>query len=157
MSGVTVWLPGLPASHDGSSIESIRLYVKNVSEFLSSPVARLICQCHPNHVALLSGPSTNIPPRGTFSSWWSYFDELGVKENHMPSVISAFPETSNDSASNVDVDPLKELVSSGTLPDGTLALKYRFHQYSHSRVMCIVCSRPHLTQRFLSGGRGIAA
>lgn len=119
MARVAVWLPGLPAPYDGTSIESIASYVKDVSEFLSSPLTRLVCQCHPNHIALLSGPSI-IPPRGVFSSWWSYFDAIGVNEKHM---LNGRPGLSIASNGAPDLDPLKQLVSAGTLPDGELACR----------------------------------
>lgn len=115
---VAVWLPGLPAPYDGTSIESIRSYLKSVSDFLSSPLVRLVCQCHPNQIALVSGPAASIPPCGTFSSWWSYFDTMGAGERHMQYVRSDPLVLSNGTS---DGDPLKELVSSGTLPDCKLA------------------------------------
>ena len=128
-------LPGLPAPYDGTSIESIRLYLKSVSDFLSSPLVRLVCQSHPNHIALVSGPSASVPPCGTFSSWWSYFDTIGVRERHIQCVRSDPPVSSNDT-SDGDGDQLKELVSSGTLPDYKLACNNAYYSLSFTWGAC---------------------
>lgn len=104
MSSVQIDIPGLPKPYT-SSIDSLRSYVRDLSDFLCSEPARSICLAHPNHVALGSDNElkkfSEIP-----EDWWLFFDTLGQREYG----LGRAGET------NEGEDVLQKLVAHGSLP-----------------------------------------
>jgi hypothetical protein len=98
-------LPGLPSRYSPTRA-SLQAYIRDITEFLQSPLALTIIASHPNQIAISAQADSNVPEE--WSDWWYFFDVLGEGEGYLgDEVPHERVKTPN---------PLRRLVSTDELP-----------------------------------------